>query len=372
MKIGITCYPTYGGSGAVATELGLALADRGHEVHFVSYDQPFRLGRFNERLFFHAVEMEDYPLFEHPPYALALAVSLHDVARKHDLDVVHMHYAIPHAASAYLARQMLGGERRLRIVTTLHGTDITLLGKDPAFEPVIAHAINESDAVTAVSHSLKTDTLKLFGVNREIEVIHNFICPSHFERKADEQFRRAVAPNGEPIITHISNFRPVKRVEDVVDVFAGVRAKQPAKLLLVGDGPERVRAEKRAEERGVRSDVVSIGKIKNPIEPLLVSDLFLLPSETESFGLSALEALAAGVPVIASDAGGLPEVIEHGVCGYLAPVGDVDAMARYAHAVLDERNERAAFKAAALARAQEFHVMKILPHYEAIYHRLTP
>jgi N-acetyl-alpha-D-glucosaminyl L-malate synthase BshA len=212
----------------------------------------------------------------------------------------------------------------------------------------------------------------MFGVNREIEVIHNFICPSHFERKADEQFRRAVAPNGEPIITHISNFRPVKRVEDVVDVFAGVRAKQPAKLLLVGDGPERVRAEKRAEERGVRSDVVSIGKIKNPIEPLLVSDLFLLPSETESFGLSALEALAAGVPVIASDAGGLPEVIEHGVCGYLAPVGDVDAMARYAHAVLDERNERAAFKAAALARAQEFHVMKILPHYEAIYHRLTP
>jgi N-acetyl-alpha-D-glucosaminyl L-malate synthase BshA len=284
-----------------------------------------------------------------------------------------VHYAIPHASAAITARDILAKEGiDLPIVTTLHGTDITLLGKDPAFEPVIAHAINESNAVTAVSHSLKRDTLDLFGVNRDIEVIHNFICPSHFERAADEQFRRSVAPNGEPIITHISNFRPVKRVEDVVDVFAGVRANQPAKLLLVGDGPERTRAEKRAEEKGIRSDVVSIGKIKNPIEPLLVSDLFLLPSETESFGLSALEALAAGVPVVASNAGGLPEVVEHGISGYLAPVGDVHAMAQHALALLENPTAHDTFKSAARARAQEFHVMKILPLYEAIYHRLTP
>ena len=373
LRIGFVCYPTFGGSGVVATELGKALAEKGHELHFITYSAPARMGSLNKNLYYHEVRVSDYPLFDYQPYELVLASKMVEVAKAHDLDLLHVHYAIPHASAAITARDILAKEGiDLPIVTTLHGTDITLLGKDPAFEPVIAHAINESNAVTAVSHSLKRDTLELFGVNRNIEVIHNFICPSHFERDADDQFRRSVAPHGEPIITHISNFRPVKRVEDVIDVFAAVRAKQPAKLLLVGDGPERSRAEKRAEEKEIRSDVVSIGKIKNPIEPLLVSDLFLLPSETESFGLSALEALAAGVPVVTSNAGGLPEVVEHGVSGYLTPVGDVKVMAQYANALLENPVEHAAFKRAARARAQEFHVMKILPHYEAIYHRLTP
>ncbi|MGB1121926.1 MAG: N-acetyl-alpha-D-glucosaminyl L-malate synthase BshA [Flavobacteriales bacterium] len=373
MRIGFVCYPTFGGSGVVATELGKALAEKGHELHFITYSAPARMGSLKKNLYYHEVRVSDYPLFDYQPYELVLASKMVEVAKVHDLDLLHVHYAIPHASAAITARDILAKEGiDLPIVTTLHGTDITLLGKDPAFEPVIAHAINESNAVTAVSHSLKRDTLDLFGVNRDIEVIHNFICPSHFERDADEQFRQSVAPYGEPIITHISNFRPVKRVEDVIDVFAGVRAKQPAKLLLVGDGPERSRAEKRAEEKGIRSDVVSIGKIKNPIEPLLVSDLFLLPSETESFGLAALEALAAGVPVVTSNAGGLPEVVEHGVSGYLAPVGEVDAMSQYVNALLENPEDHAAFKAAARVRAQEFHVMNILPHYEAIYHRLSP
>jgi len=373
LRIGFVCYPTFGGSGVVATELGKALAEKGHELHFITYSAPARMGSLKKNLYYHEVRVSDYPLFDYQPYELVLASKMVEVAKAHDLDLLHVHYAIPHASAAITARDILAKEGiDLPIVTTLHGTDITLLGKDPAFEPVIAHAINESNAVTAVSHSLKRDTLDVFGVNRDIEVIHNFICPSHFERDADEQFRQSVAPYGEPIISHISNFRPVKRIDDVIDVFAGVRAKQPAKLLLVGDGPERSRAEKRAEEKGIRSDVVSIGKIKNPIEPLLVSDLFLLPSETESFGLAALEALAAGVPVVTSNAGGLPEVVEHGVSGYLAPVGDVDAMSQYVNALLANPEDHTAFKAAARARAQEFHVMKILPHYEAIYHRLSP
>ena len=373
LRIGFVCYPTFGGSGVVATELGKALAEKGHELHFITYSAPARMGSLKKNLYYHEVRVSDYPLFDYPPYELVLASKMVEVAKTHKLDLLHVHYAIPHASAAITARDILAKEGIcLPIVTTLHGTDITLLGKDPAFEPVITHAINESDAVTAVSHSLRHDTRELFGVEGDIEVIHNFICPSHFERQADEQFRRSVAPNGEPIIAHISNFRPVKRVEDVVDVFAGVRSKHPAKSLLVGDGPERIRAEKRASEKKVRTDVVSIGKIKNPIEPLLVSDLFLLPSETESFGLAALESLAAGVPVIAGDTGGLPEVIEHGICGYLAPVGDIKSMTQFAQTLLDSPNKHATFKTAAQARAQEFHVMKILPQYEAIYHRLTP
>mgnify|MGYP001224463286 CR=1 FL=1 len=372
LRIGFVCYPTFGGSGVVATELGKALAEKGHELHFITYSAPARMGSLKKNLYYHEVRVSDYPLFDYQPYELVLASKMVEVAKTHDLDLLHVHYAIPHASAAITARDILAKEGiHLPIITTLHGTDITLLGKDPAFEPVIAHAINESNAVTAVSHSLKSDTLKLFGVERDIEVIHNFICPSHFEKDTDEQFRQSVAPNGEPIITHISNFRPVKCVEDVIDVFAGIRSEQPAKLLLVGDGPERTRAEKRAEEKGIRPDVVSIGKIKNPIEPLLVSDLFLLPSKTESFGLSALEAMAAGVPVIASNSGGLSEVVEHGVSGYLAPVGGVDAMTQYALSMLGHPSEHATFKAAAKARAQEFDVMKILPHYEAIYNRLT-
>ena len=373
LRIGFVCYPTFGGSGVVATELGKALAEKGHELHFITYSAPARMGSLKKNLYYHEVQVSDYPLFDYQPYELILASKMVEVAKAHSLDLMHVHYAIPHASAAVTARDILASEGiHLPIVTTLHGTDITLLGKDPAFEPVITHAINRSDAVTAVSHSLKEDTLKLFGVKREIDVVYNFICPTHFMRPADESFRTAVAPEGQPIITHISNFRPVKRVEDVVSTFAGIREKMPAKLLLVGDGPDRSRAEKRAEDLGIRPDVVSIGKVKNPIEPLLVSDLFLLPSETESFGLSALEALAAGVPVIASRVGGLAEVVQHDQCGFLATTGDVATMAESALSLLENQALRAAFREAALVRAQDFHIMKILPQYEAIYDRLTP
>ena len=372
MKIGITCYPTYGGSGAVATELGLALADRGHEVHFVSYDQPFRLGRFNERLFFHAVEMEDYPLFEHPPYALALAVSLHDVARKHDLDVVHMHYAIPHAASAYLARQMLGGERRLRIVTTLHGTDITLVGLHPSFHAITRFSILESDGLTAVSSYLKHETVRDFAVPAErIDVIPNFIDTELWRPDGQPCHRGKLAPGGERIVMHISNFRSVKRVEDVVAAFAGMQKRVPARLVMVGDGPDRPRASRRAEELGVADHVVFLGKHQAVAELLSCADLLLLPSETESFGLTALEAMACGAPVIATNAGGLPEVVEDGVSGRLFDVGDVSGMAAAGVELLADERLRSRFAEAGRRIARErFSAEAIVPRYEAVYQRV--
>ena len=368
LRIGFVCYPTFGGSGVVATELGKALAEKGHELHFITYSAPARMGSLKQNLFYHEVHMTDYPLFDFQPYELVLASKMVEVAKAHQLDLLHVHYAIPHASAAIIARNILSDEGiDLPVVTTLHGTDITLLGKDPAFKPIIAYAINKSNAVTAVSHSLKRDTESLFGVKKPIHVVHNFICPSHFERPVDEQFRAAVAPNDEKIVTHISNFRPVKRVDDVLKIFARILKRIPAKLLLVGDGPERSRIEKFAEELGIRSHVISIGKIKNPVEPLLVSDLFLLPSETESFGLAALEAMAAEVPVIASNAGGLPEVIEHGKSGYLAPVGDVEAMANFALEILGSSDSHQKFKKAARERAWDFHLSGIVPQYEAIY-----
>lgn len=372
MKIGITCYPTYGGSGAVATELGLALADRGHEVHFVSYDQPFRLGRFNERLFFHAVEMEDYPLFEHPPYALALAVSLHDVARKHDLDVVHMHYAIPHAASAYLARQMLGGERRLRIVTTLHGTDITLVGLHPSFHAITRFSILESDGLTAVSSYLKRETVRDFAVPAErIDVIPNFIDTELWRPDGQPCHRGKLAPGGERIVMHISNFRSVKRVEDVVAAFAGMQKRVPARLVMVGDGPDRPRASRRAEELGVADHVVFLGKHQAVAELLSCADLLLLPSETESFGLTALEAMACGAPVIATNAGGLPEVVEDGVSGRLFDVGDVSGMAAAGVELLADETLRSRFAEAGRRIARErFSAEAVVPRYEAVYQRV--
>ncbi len=372
LRIGFVCYPTFGGSGVVATELGKALVEKGHELHFITYSAPARMGSLKKNLFYHEVHMTDYPLFDFQPYELVLASKMVEVAKAHQLDLLHVHYAIPHASAAIIARNILAEEGiHLPVVTTLHGTDITLLGKDPAFKPVIAYAINQSDAVTAVSDSLKCDTEALFDVHQTINVVHNFICPTHFDRPIDQQFRLAVAPNGEKIVTHISNFRPVKRVEDVLRIFARIQERIPAKLLLVGDGPDRSRVENLAEEIGIRSHVISIGKIKNPIEPLLVSDLFLLPSETESFGLAALEALAAEVPVIASHAGGLPEVIHHGSCGYLAPVGDVEAMAHFALDILDSPENHRNFKKAARKRAWDFHVSAVIPQYEAIYEDLT-
>ncbi|HIE60542.1 MAG TPA: N-acetyl-alpha-D-glucosaminyl L-malate synthase BshA, partial [Microbacterium sp.] len=354
MKIGITCYPTYGGSGAVATELGLALAERGHEVHFVSYDQPFRLDHFRERVFFHEVEMEDYPLFEHPPYSLALAVALHDTARKHELDLLHMHYAIPHATSAWIAHEMLGEQTDLKIVTTLHGTDITLVGLHPSFHAITRFSILKSHGLTAVSEFLRRETVRDFRVpEQRIEVIPNFIDTSIYRPGLEPSHRATLAPDGEKIVMHISNFRAVKRVEDVVAIFARMSAEHPARLVLVGDGPERPRVLLRAEELGVRDKVLFLGKHTSVHELLSCADLFLLPSASESFGLVALEAMACGAPVVASNIGGLPEVIEAGTTGYMFDVGDIQGMAEAGVRVLADDDLRASMSRAGRVLAEE-------------------
>ena len=369
LRIGIVCYPTFGGSGVVATELGKALAVQGHEVHFITYNLPVRLGSFHPRVFYHEVEVSKYPLFEYPPYELVLTSKMVEVAQTHNLNLLHVHYAIPHASAAVNAKQILAESGlHVPVVTTLHGTDITLLGKDPSFKPVITHAINASDAVTTVSQSLKEDTQRLFGVTRDIDVVHNFICPKHFDRPADLEFRKQLSPTGAPILCHISNFRPVKRIDDVVKVFAQVRAERECTLLMVGDGPERGHAEALSRELGVSEDVVFLGKVKNPIEPLLISDLLLLPSETESFGLVALEAMAAGVPVVSSNVGGLPEVNAQGETGFLRPVGDVEGMAQDCLQVLDD-TRLPAFREQAKRRSELFHIERILPQYFAVYDR---
>ncbi len=372
MKIGITLYPTYGGSGAVATGLGLELARRGHEVHFVSYDRPFRLAGFQERVFFHEVEMEDYPLFEHPPYSLALAVALHDAVRRHALDLVHMHYAIPHAASAFLAREMLKHERGLKIATTLHGTDITLVGIHPSFHAITRFSILESDGLTTVSEYLRDETVRDFAVPRNrIEVIPNFIDTRVWRPNREPCHRSKLAPEGEKIVMHISNFRSVKRVEDVVEIFARIRERIAARLVLVGDGPERPRALKRAEDLGVHDHVVFLGRYASVEELLSCADLFLLPSETESFGLAALEAMACGAPVVASRTGGLPEVVDHGISGFLFDVGAVDEMAEQGLRLLEDGELSARVSAAARATAEErFSTEAVVPLYEAFYQRV--
>lgn len=373
MRIGFVCYPTFGGSGVVATELGKALAAKGHELHFITYSEPARMGSLKSNVFYHEVRLSNYPLFDFQPYELILTSKMVEIALQHRLDLLHVHYAIPHASAAVMARSILASKGLdLPIVTTLHGTDITLLGKDPAFEPVISYAINQSDAVTAVSNSLKSDTLSLFGCDDQtIEYIPNFICPKQYNGPPDEELRKQIAPEGQPILTHISNFRPVKRVDDVLATFIEVRRKIPAKLLLVGDGPDRSRIEKTAEQMGYRDDVICIGKIKNPIEPLRISDLFLLPSETESFGLAALEAMASSVPVIASNSGGLPEVIENGVSGFLHKVGDTHGMAQSALHILSSPDRLETFRKQAKARSETFHIDTILPKYQALYSRLV-
>jgi N-acetyl-alpha-D-glucosaminyl L-malate synthase BshA len=368
MKIGIVCYPTFGGSGVVATELGKALAAKGHEVHFITYNQPVRLGSFRKNIYYHEVSVSEYPLFDYPPYELVLASKLVDVARYEKIDLLHVHYAIPHASAAYTAKMILREEGiDLPVITTLHGTDITLLGRDASFEPVISFAINQSDAVTAVSNSLKNDTYKLFGVNKEISVIPNFVCMEQYTFEANKELREVHAPNGERILTHISNFRAVKRIEDVIRVFAEVRKQVPAKLMLVGDGPERGRIEQLCRELRTCEDVIMLGKLKNPTEVLGISDLFLLPSESESFGLAALEAMAAGVPVISSNAGGLPEVNRHGVTGMMSDVGNVEDLTRNTLYILRDEETLAKFKRQAFERAKDFDLPKILPMYEAIY-----
>jgi len=368
MKIGIVCYPTFGGSGVVATELGKALADHGHEVHFITYSQPARLDFFSENLFYHEVTVSKYPLFDYPPYELALASKLVDVVSYEQLDILHVHYAIPHASAAYMAKQILASNGiHIPVVTTLHGTDITLVGKDRTYKPVVTFSINQSDGVTAVSQDLKNDTCKFFEIQKDIKVIPNFIDLNRFQHKAQNHFKIAIAPNEEKIIVHTSNFRKVKRVPDVVKIFAKIIEKIPAKLLLAGDGPERTEVEQLVRELNLKDNVRFLGKLDAVEEILSVSDLFLLPSETESFGLAALEAMACKLPVISSNAGGIPELNIDGVTGFLNEVGDIDGMAANAIHILENQERLDAFKARALAHAKTFDIALIMPQYEAFY-----
>lgn len=368
MKIGIVCYPTFGGSGVVATELGKALADHGHQVHFVTYNQPARLDFFSENLFYHEVAVSKYPLFEYPPYELALASRLVDVVRFEKLDILHVHYAIPHASAAFMAKQILMTYGiYIPVVTTLHGTDITLVGKDRTYQPVVTFSINKSDGVTAVSENLRKDTYDFFEIENEIRVIPNFIDMHRFSLKAKDHFKKAIAPAGEKILIHTSNFRKVKRTTDVIKIFAKVIERIPSKLLMVGDGGERTECEQLARDLGVSDNVRFLGKQDAIEEILSVSDLFLMPSQSESFGLAALEAMACKVPVVSSNAGGLPELNVDGVTGFLKEVGDVDGMAERAIYILEDENRLKTFKENSLARAKEFDLSIILPVYESYY-----
>lgn len=370
MKIGIVCYPTFGGSGVVATELGKALAKNGHQVHFITYQQPPRLDFFNENVFYHEVNIPSYPLFQYAPYESALTSAMVNVVLTENVDLLHVHYAIPHASAAYMAKMVLRSRGRLTpVVTTLHGTDVTLVGKDASYEPVVTFSINESDGVTAVSENLKQETFAHFEIRRPIEVIPNFIDLSRFQRQQKEHFKLAICPNGEKLVVHTSNFRRVKRIDDAVMTFYHLREQMPVKLLLVGDGPERVRIQGLCRELGIMEDVRFLGKLDAVEEVLSVADLFLMPSENESFGLAALEAMACEVPVISSNAGGLPELNVQGYSGFLSNVGDVPDMVKNALFVLNDAN-LPTFKANALARAKEFELSNILPKYEAYYEQV--
>jgi N-acetyl-alpha-D-glucosaminyl L-malate synthase BshA len=370
MKIGIVCYPTFGGSGVVATELGKALADMGNPVHFITYSQPHRLDFFHENIFYHEVTVKSYPLFEFAPYEVILASKIVDVAKHEKLDLLHVHYAIPHASAAFMAREILKTQGiYLPIITTLHGTDITLVGRDPSFAPVVAFCINQSDGVTAVSENLKKDTLEHFDIKREIIAIPNFIDVSRFRKQKKDHFKKAICPNDEKLIVHTSNFRKVKRIEDVVDIFNIVRKSVPSKLLLVGDGPERVMIESKCRELGICNDVRFLGKLDAVEEVLSVADLFIMPSEKESFGLAALEAMACEVPVISTNVGGLPELNIQGKTGFLSNVGDVAEMAQNAIYILDDAN-LPTFRMNALKRAKEFDSNQIVPLYVDYYQQI--
>ena len=371
MKIGIVCYPTYGGSGVVATELGKALANKGHKVHFISYRQPFRIDFFSSNLFYHEVNVTDYPLFDYAPYETVLASKLVDVVKHEGLDLIHVHYAVPHASAAYLAKQILKEQGiNIPVVTTLHGTDITLVGKDATFAPVVTFSINQSDGVTAVSHDLRDETYKHFAIRKEIEVIPNFIDFERFSKTNKEHFKKAIAPEGEKILIHVSNFRKVKRVRDVVHMFKKVQEKIPSKLLLVGDGPDRTHVEQLAREIGVSNSTRFLGKQDAVEELLAISDLFIMPSGSESFGLAALEAMACQVPVISSNIGGIPEINIQGVTGFLSDVGDVKDMAKNAIYILEDEARLQQFKENAFKQAQKFDLSNILPMYEAFYDKV--
>ncbi|MGO3653920.1 MAG: N-acetyl-alpha-D-glucosaminyl L-malate synthase BshA [Sphingobacterium sp.] len=368
MKIGIVCYPTFGGSGVVATELGKALANTGHQVHFITYSQPARLDFFSENLYYHEVPISQYPLFDFPPYETALASKLVDVVRFEGLDILHVHYAIPHASVAFLAKQILKSYNiDIPVVTTLHGTDITLVGKDKSFSPVVTFSINQSDGVTTVSQSLKEQTLDYFKIENDIRVIPNFIDLNRFQNKNHEHFKRAIAPNNERILVHTSNFRTVKRVEDVVRIFNKVIQSIPCKLLLVGDGPDRRNVEELARDLDITDHIRFLGKQDAIEEILSIADLFIMPSGSESFGLAGLEAMACKVPVISSNTGGIPELNEDGFSGYLSDVGDIEEMAENAIKILKEDKILNQFKENALKRAQDFELSKIVPIYESFY-----
>ncbi len=367
MKVGIVCYPTFGGSGVVATELGKALAKEGHKVHFITYSQPSRLDFLNENLFYHEVDIRTYPLFEYPPYELALASKMVSVVKNEGLDLLHVHYAIPHASAAYMAKQILKTHGiYIPVITTLHGTDITLVGRDASYLPVVTFSINESDGVTAVSEDLRKETYEHFKITNDIRVIPNFIDLEKFKKQKKDHFKKAICPKGESLVVHTSNFRKVKRIDDVIKVFYNIHKEIPAKLLMIGDGPERSDAENECRELGIHDDVRFLGKLEAVEEVLSVADLFLMPSEKESFGLAALEAMACEVPVISTNTGGLPELNVQGVTGFMSNLGDVEDMTRKSLFILD-KNNLPRFKESALKRAQEFDISRVLPVYENYY-----
>jgi len=368
MKIAIVCYPTFGGSGVVATELGIALAEHGHEIHFITYKQPVRLQLLHNNIHYHEVSVPNYPLFHYQPYELALSSKLVNMAKLHEIEIVHVHYAIPHAYAGYMAKQMLAQEGIfIPMVTTLHGTDITLVGSHPFYKPAVTFSINNSDAVTSVSKSLKDDTLRLFNIKKEIEVVPNFIDTKKYENLYSDCERELIASNNEKIITHISNIRKVKRVDDVIEIFDRIQKKIPAKLVIVGDGPEKESLENLCKKKGIDEKVLFVGNSHEVDKILCFSDLFILPSEHESFGLVALEAMVCGVPVISSNAGGLPEVNIHGESGYLSDVGNVDEMAENALKILENNGTHQLFKRKAKENAQRFETKLIVPLYEEIY-----
>ncbi len=370
MRIGIVCYPTFGGSGVLATELGKALAQKGHAVHFITYQQPVRLNGFIPNIFYHEVQVPTYPLFDYPPYETALASTMVDVIKNNDLDLLHVHYAIPHASAAYMAKRILEKEgKHIPVITTLHGTDITLVGRDKMYAPVVAFSINQSDAITAVSNDLRDETYKVFKIEKEIEVIYNFVDVHRFTRKPIDAFRKVIAPKGERILLHASNFRKIKRVEDVVKIFHEVHKQIPSKLLFVGDGPERQMTEELSRSLGVDEDIRFVGKQEQMEDILAIADLFLLTSDYESFGLAALEAMAAGVPVVSTNAGGLKEIMIQGQTGYMADIGDVPAMSRFAMDILNKDDVLKKFKTRAAAHARTFDISNVIPQYEKLYER---
>lgn len=370
MRIGIVCYPTFGGSGVLATELGKALAQKGHFIHFITYQQPVRLNGFIPNIYYHEVHVPTYPLFDYPPYETALASTLVDVIKNNHLDLLHVHYAIPHASAAYMAKQILKKDGiNIPVITTLHGTDITLVGRDKTYAPVVTFSINESDAITAVSQNLRDETYKHFKIEKEIEVIVNFVDVSRFNRKPIDAFKKMIAPNGEKVLMHASNFRKLKRIPDVLRIFKEVNDKIPSRLMLVGDGPERPAAEDLCRELNICDEVHFVGKQEQMEDILAIADLFLLPSEYESFGLAALEAMAAGVPVVTTNAGGLREINIPGETGYLAEVGDIKTMGQQAIKILQENEVLKQFKERAAAHARKYDIHNIIPQYEKLYEK---